>query len=167
MIDLHGRVVLITGAGGAIGSAAARTLAGAGATVLAQDVRAEPVQRLVDELGASARAFVSDLSDPAAAARLWDDALAVHGRIDVLVNNAGIFPAAELDAPLEDWVRVWNLLARREPRRARDPVQGRRDHVRRPGRRRDHRQHGQPRRVPGRGPRLLALRRREGRRSWR
>ena len=51
----------------------------------------------------------SDLSDPAAAARLWDDALAVHGRIDVLVNNAGIFPAAELDAPLEDWVRVWNL----------------------------------------------------------
>ena len=108
MIDLHGRVVLITGAGGAIGSAAARTLAGAGATVLAQDVRAEPVQRVVDELGASARAFVSDLSDPAAAARLWDDALAVHGRIDVLVNNAGIFPAAELDAPLEDWVRVWN-----------------------------------------------------------
>ena len=68
MIDLHGRVVLITGAGGAIGSAAARTLAGAGASVLAQDVRAEPVQRVVDELGASAHAFVSDLSDPAAAA---------------------------------------------------------------------------------------------------
>ena len=109
MIDLHGRVVLITGAGGAIGSAAARTLADAGAIVLAQDVRAEPVQRVVVELGASAHAFVSDLSDPVAAARLWEDALAVHGRIDVLVNNAGIFPAAELDAPLEDWVRVWNL----------------------------------------------------------
>ena len=109
MIDLHGRVVLITGAGGAIGSAAARTLAGAGARVLAQDVRAEAVHGVVDELGASAHAFVSDLADPIAAGRLWDDALAVHGRVDVLVNNAGIFPAAELDAPLEDWVRVWNL----------------------------------------------------------
>ena len=109
MIDLQGRVVLITGAGGAIGSAAARTLAGAGARVLAQDVRAEPVHGLVGELGTSAHAIVSDLSDPIAAGRLWDDALAVHGRIDVLVNNAGIFPAAELDAPLEEWVRVWNL----------------------------------------------------------
>ena len=60
MIDLHGRVVLITGAGGAIGSASPRTLATAGANVLAQDVRAEPVRRLVGEIGASARAFVSD-----------------------------------------------------------------------------------------------------------
>ena len=41
--------------------------------------------------------------------RLWEEALAVHGRIDVLVNNAGIYPAAELDSPLDEWVRVWNL----------------------------------------------------------
>ena len=109
MIDLEGRVVLITGAGGAIGSAAARTLAGAGAQVLVHDVRAESVERVAGELGSRAHALVSDLSDPAAVGRLWGDALAVHGRIDVLVNNAGIFPAAELDAPLDDWVRVWNL----------------------------------------------------------
>ena len=109
MIDLEGRVVLITGAGGAIGSASARTLAAAGARVLAHDVRAESVEAVTGELGSRAHGFVSDLADPAAVGRLWDEALAVHGRIDVLVNNAGIFPAAELDAPLDDWVRVWNL----------------------------------------------------------
>jgi NAD(P)-dependent dehydrogenase (short-subunit alcohol dehydrogenase family) len=109
VIDLEGRVVLITGAGGAIGSASARTLAAAGARVLAHDVRAASVAAVTGELGSRAHAFVSDLADPAAVGRLWDEALAVHGRIDVLVNNAGIFPAAELDAPLDDWVRVWNL----------------------------------------------------------
>jgi NAD(P)-dependent dehydrogenase (short-subunit alcohol dehydrogenase family) len=108
VIDLDGRVALVTGAGGAIGSAISRTLAGGGASVLAHDVRAEPLEALTRELGPRAQALVSDLSDPVAVGRLWDDALAVHGRIDVLVNNAGIYVAAELDAPLEDWVRVWN-----------------------------------------------------------
>ena len=109
MIDLDGRVVLITGAGGEIGAASARTLAGLGATVLLHDVRADEVERVAAELAPRAQSFVSDLSDPIAVGRLWDDALAARGRIDVLVNNAGIFPAAELDDPLEDWVRVWNL----------------------------------------------------------
>jgi NAD(P)-dependent dehydrogenase (short-subunit alcohol dehydrogenase family) len=109
VIKLDGRVVLITGAGGEIGSASARTLAGVGATVLVHDVRADAVDRIASELGDRAHPFVSDLSDAAAVGRLWEAALAVTGRIDVLVNNAGIFPAAELDDPLEDWVRVWNL----------------------------------------------------------
>jgi NAD(P)-dependent dehydrogenase (short-subunit alcohol dehydrogenase family) len=109
MIDLDGRVVLVTGAGGAIGSASARTLADAGASVLAHDVRADAVDAVMRQLGPRAHAFVSDLADPTAVGRLWEDALAVHGRIDVLVNNAGIFPAAELDAPLDEYVRVWNL----------------------------------------------------------
>ena len=68
MIDLEGRVVLITGAGGAIGSATARTLAGAGATVLAHDVRAEAVEARGRELGPRGHALVSDLSDPAPSA---------------------------------------------------------------------------------------------------
>jgi 3-oxoacyl-[acyl-carrier protein] reductase len=109
MIDLEGRVVLITGAGGAIGAASARTLAARGATVLLHDVRGGEVERVAAELAPRAHTFVSDLSDPEAVQRLWDDALATTGRIDVLVNNAGIYPAAELDAPLDDWVRVWNL----------------------------------------------------------
>jgi NAD(P)-dependent dehydrogenase (short-subunit alcohol dehydrogenase family) len=108
VIDLSGRVVLITGAGGGIGSATARTLSRAGAAVILHDVRATTVESLADELGPDARALVSDLADPHATDRLWRDALAVHGRIDVLVNNAGITPRADLESPLDDWLDVWN-----------------------------------------------------------
>jgi 3-oxoacyl-[acyl-carrier protein] reductase len=108
MSDLGGRIVLITGAGGGIGSATARTLSLAGAAVILHDVRATTVESLADELGPDARALVSDLADPHATDRLWRDALAIHGRIDVLVNNAGITPRADLDGPLDDWLDVWN-----------------------------------------------------------
>jgi NAD(P)-dependent dehydrogenase (short-subunit alcohol dehydrogenase family) len=108
MIDLSGRVILITGAGGGIGSATARTLATAGGTVILHDVRATAVESLADELGPDARALVSDLADPHATDRLWRDAVAIHGRIDVLVNNAGITPRADLEGPLDDWLDVWN-----------------------------------------------------------
>jgi len=109
VIDLSGRVVLITGAGGGIGSATARTLSRAGGTVLLHDVRASSVESLAEELGTDARALVADLADPIATERLWEDALAIHDRIDVLVNNAGIYPAAELDSSLDEWIGVWNL----------------------------------------------------------
>src|SRR5262245_42424974 len=109
MIQLEGRVVLLTGAGGAIGSASLRTLAEAGARVLAHDVRREALERVVADVGPRATPLVADLADPLEADRLWRDAWAVHGRIDVLVNNAGIFPTAELDAPVDDWVAAWNL----------------------------------------------------------
>jgi 3-oxoacyl-[acyl-carrier protein] reductase len=109
VIDLGNRVVLITGAGGAIGSATARTIARAGGTLLLHDVRGDSVEALANELGSGAHALVADLADPIATERLWPDALAVHGRIDVLINNAGIYPPAPLDAPFEEWLRVWML----------------------------------------------------------
>ena len=112
MIDLNGRVVLITGAGGGIGSATARTISRAGGTILLHDVRANSVQSLAAQLGPDAHAIVADLADPIATERLWQDALAIHGRIDVLVNNAGIYPAAELDSPFDEWLEVWNLSLR-------------------------------------------------------
>jgi NAD(P)-dependent dehydrogenase (short-subunit alcohol dehydrogenase family) len=108
MIDLSGRVVLVTGAAGGIGSATARTLAGAGATVLIHDVNAAALEPLAEELGDRAHPFVVDLLDRAATEALWADALAVAGRIDVLVNNAGIYPPADLDLPLDAWTAVWD-----------------------------------------------------------
>jgi 3-oxoacyl-[acyl-carrier protein] reductase len=116
MIDLSGRVVLITGAAGGIGSATARTLVGAGADVVVADV-VPGLSDLAAELGDRAHPFRVDLLDRAAAQGLWHDALAVRGRIDVLVNNAGIYPPAPLDLSLDDWTAVWdrslgiNLLA--------------------------------------------------------
>jgi NAD(P)-dependent dehydrogenase (short-subunit alcohol dehydrogenase family) len=116
MIDLSGRVVLITGAAGGIGSATARTLVGAGAEVAMADV-VPGLSDLAAELGDRAHSFRVDLLDRAATQTLWRDALAIRGRVDVLVNNAGIYPPAPLDLSLDDWTEVWdrslgvNLLA--------------------------------------------------------
>lgn len=109
MMDLTGRVVLITGAAGGIGSATARTIAAAGASVVIHDVSAGRLTDLAEELGPRAHAVVVDLRDRAATQRLWRDSLAVNGRIDVLVNNAGIYPPAPLDLSLEAWAAVWDL----------------------------------------------------------
>jgi NAD(P)-dependent dehydrogenase (short-subunit alcohol dehydrogenase family) len=49
----------------------------------------------------------ADLSDPAGAERLWEAALARFGRIDVLINNAGVFEPVEVDAALDDWHAGW------------------------------------------------------------
>jgi 3-oxoacyl-[acyl-carrier protein] reductase len=109
MIDLAGRTVLVTGAAGGIGSATARTLHGAGATVAIHDATDAAIRPLADELGSRAHPFGVDLRDRGATQRLWADALRVTGRIDVLVNNAGIYPPAPLDLQLEDWTAVWDL----------------------------------------------------------
>ena len=109
MIDLTGRIVLLTGAAGGIGSATARTLVRGGATVVIHDVRPDGLKSLADELGEHAHPFAVDLRDRAATRGLWQDALALHGRIDILVNNAGIYPPAPLDLPFGDWTAVWDL----------------------------------------------------------
>jgi NAD(P)-dependent dehydrogenase (short-subunit alcohol dehydrogenase family) len=116
MIDLTGRVVLLTGAAGGIGSATARTLVGAGADVVIADV-VPGLSALAVELGDRAHPLPVDLLDRTATQALWHDALAIRGRIDVLVNNAGIYPPAPPDLSLDDWIAVWdrslgvNLLA--------------------------------------------------------
>jgi NAD(P)-dependent dehydrogenase (short-subunit alcohol dehydrogenase family) len=108
MIDLANRVVLITGAGGGIGSATVRTIARSSGRVLAHDVSTEATKPLVEELAGSIHALVGDLTDPAGAERLWSQASEVHGQIDVLINNAGIYPPAPLDSAVEDWLAVWD-----------------------------------------------------------
>lgn len=108
MIDLDNRVVLVTGAGGAIGSATARTLVNAGARVVLHDRPGAPLDALADELGDRARAVAADLANPALADDLWADARAAFGRIAVLVNNAGIYPPAPIEEPVDEWLAVWD-----------------------------------------------------------
>jgi NAD(P)-dependent dehydrogenase (short-subunit alcohol dehydrogenase family) len=90
---LEGEVAVVTGASSGIGAATARELGRRGATVVLAarreaDLR-EQVQRIRDDDG-RALAVAADLRDPAAAGALAAQALAEHGRVDVLVNNAGV-----------------------------------------------------------------------------
>jgi NAD(P)-dependent dehydrogenase (short-subunit alcohol dehydrogenase family) len=57
--------------------------------------------------------IAADLSEPGAAGRLWQEALdRLGGRIDALVNNAGIFEAAPVDLPAEEWTALWERTMR-------------------------------------------------------
>jgi NAD(P)-dependent dehydrogenase (short-subunit alcohol dehydrogenase family) len=102
------RVVLVTGAAGGFGSATARTIAAEGAAVVIHDVRREGrLEELAAELGDAAHALTADLSEPASADALWREALAWRGRVDVLVNNAGIYEPADPEGDLAAWQAAW------------------------------------------------------------
>jgi NAD(P)-dependent dehydrogenase (short-subunit alcohol dehydrogenase family) len=99
---VEGKVVLVTGAGGGIGRDIALLMAQHGAKVVVNDVGASvagegadvgPAQRVVDEIvaaGGEALANTDSVSDPGAAARMVEQAVQRFGRIDCVVNNAGI-----------------------------------------------------------------------------
>ena len=84
-----GKVVMITGASSGIGEAAARLVGAAGGTVLLVARSAGELDRIAAEIGERAHAMPCDLNDLEAIDRLAAEALAEHGHVDVLVNNAG------------------------------------------------------------------------------
>ena len=92
-LALRDRVVIITGAAQGIGEACARRFAREGAHLLLADIDADRGQALAGALGGSYQQC--DVGDKAQVDALVAAALAQHGRIDVLVNNAGIFKAAD------------------------------------------------------------------------
>ena len=98
-MDLSGKVAVVTGAAGGIGRAVAIEMASQGAAVVLSDIRAEPLERTVQELlgrGLEVYGSVADITTPAGNQQLIASALARFNRIDVFHANAGIAPFEDL-----------------------------------------------------------------------
>jgi NADP-dependent 3-hydroxy acid dehydrogenase YdfG len=110
---LDGTVALVTGASSGIGEATARSLASQGAAVVVAARRKDRLDALVDEIeGGGGRAFAveCDVTDQDQATALVARAVAERGRLDTLVNNAGVMLLGPIvGAPIEEWNRMVDL----------------------------------------------------------
>ncbi len=108
--DLENTVALVTGASSGIGQAAARTLAERGAAVALAARRVDRLQELAGEIadaGGTALAVEADVSDREQAAAAVGRTVEELGRLDVLVNNAGVMLLGPIaDAPIEEWEQM-------------------------------------------------------------
>ncbi|HEX4752580.1 MAG TPA: SDR family NAD(P)-dependent oxidoreductase, partial [Solirubrobacterales bacterium] len=110
---LSDTVALVTGASSGIGEATAKRLAAEGAAVAVAARRFERLERLVEEIddaGGRALAIESDVTDRAQAEALVERTVKELGRLDTVVNNAGVMLLGpSLEAPIEEWERMVDL----------------------------------------------------------
>ena len=105
--NIEGKVVVITGASSGLGEAAARHLSEQGAIVVLGARRADRIQALAEELnknGGKALALFTDVTQHEQVKALVDAAVQTYGRIDVIINNAGLMPQSPLDRlKIDEW----------------------------------------------------------------
>ncbi len=108
--NIEGKVIVITGASSGLGEAAARHLSSQGATVVLGARRVSRIESLAKELvagGAKALSVTTDVTKHDQVKRLVDTAVKSYGRVDVIINNAGLMPHSPLDRlKIEDWDRM-------------------------------------------------------------
>lgn len=106
--NIAGKVIVITGASSGLGEAAARHLATAGAKVVLGARRIDRLEALARDLDLPPQAVVqTDVTDREQVKRLVDTAVDLHGRIDVMLNNAGLMPHSPLErCRVDDWDRM-------------------------------------------------------------
>jgi NAD(P)-dependent dehydrogenase (short-subunit alcohol dehydrogenase family) len=113
MGNFSDRVAIVTGGGSGIGRAVCLQLASEGAHVVVADVKEDRANAVAAEIaasGASASAAVGDLSDAEVVERVVAETMSTHGRIDVLVANAGIMD--DMSGPEEVSVELWERVMR-------------------------------------------------------
>lgn len=103
---LRDKVVVITGGGGGIGLACALAFAAEGAKVVVADVNAAAAERAAREVGSTERAVAVrvDVTSPESIQTMFDAAVAAFGKVDVLINGAGIFHRTPIDdLTVDEW----------------------------------------------------------------
>jgi NADP-dependent 3-hydroxy acid dehydrogenase YdfG len=110
MPNIEGKVVVITGASSGLGEATARHLSAEGAKVVLGARRADRIQKIAGELasnGGQAIAFTTDVTQVDQVKRLVDGGVKAFGRVDVMLNNAGLMPHSPLERlKIDDWNRT-------------------------------------------------------------
>ncbi len=105
--NIAGKVIVITGASSGMGEAAARHLAAKGARVVLGARRADRIEALAAEIGGAggqATAVVTDVTKRENLRKLVNTAVETYGRIDVLINNAGVMPLSPLERlKVDEW----------------------------------------------------------------
>ena len=113
MSQISGKSIIITGASSGIGEATAKMLAERGAKLMLAARRADKLDKLVAEIeaaGGTAAYQVVDVTKQSQVQALADETLKQYGKIDVMVNNAGIMPLSRLDQLLvEEWDRTIDI----------------------------------------------------------
>ena len=108
--NISGKVVVITGASSGLGEAAARLLSSEGAIVVLGARRLDRLETLVAEFtqaGRQALAISTDVTDRNQVAHLVDTAVKAYGKIDTMINNAGLMPHSPLERlKVDDWERM-------------------------------------------------------------
>ena len=125
MFDLSGKVVLLTGATGGIGYSIAKTMKKQGAKLILSGTRQNILDRLSLDLGNDTKTIVTDLSSKESIANLAKEAEVCFGKIDVLINNAGITAdSLFLRMKDEDWDNVININLSASMRLTRQVIKG-------------------------------------------
>ncbi len=106
--NIKGKTIVITGASSGLGEATARHLANAGAKVVLGARRIDRLKALSSELGLPEGSSIeTDVTEAGQVKHLVDQAVRLHGRIDVIVNNAGLMPHSPLErGKIDDWDRM-------------------------------------------------------------
>jgi NAD(P)-dependent dehydrogenase (short-subunit alcohol dehydrogenase family) len=107
-INLKNNIILVTGATGGIGVETIKVLSEAGATIAihynSDEVKALELKKIA---GNNSEIFKANLANSEETVGLWNSVVSQYGKIDGLVNNAGVFSPAPIDSGLDNWLESW------------------------------------------------------------